>query len=261
MHRARRRRSAPPARGTDPAGCDGTYPPFFEVTPESNLTELRHDFSCVARAGTTGCGFEQQLEASLKAITPSTSSIRFGPGGDEPGVADTSNAGFWREGSVKVLLIVTDEDDCSLSDWSLADRTSATYAGVALPVRCIASWTPDPLHAAALRYGSGFRPNPGDAERFVFAVIAGLPPDLEGQPLSVILDDPRMQPQIVGDPPRAAPACGAAAPAERLVELARELEVTGSRATVHSICSPDFGNVIRDVLAETAPLIAPACPK
>ncbi|MCZ7685533.1 MAG: hypothetical protein M5U28_44845 [Sandaracinaceae bacterium] len=60
---------------TDIAGCMATYPSFLEFRPGSGAdpADVAADFACVATVGTGGCGFEQQLEAVLKAATPSTS--------------------------------------------------------------------------------------------------------------------------------------------------------------------------------------------
>ena len=56
---------------------------------------------------------EQPLEAALKALLPSDTSVEFIAG---PARGDTDNAGFLREGSLLVLVFVTDEDDCSIQD-------------------------------------------------------------------------------------------------------------------------------------------------
>ena len=59
--------------------------------------DLRDAFSCMARLGTDGCGFEQPLEAVKQAI-------------DNP-----ANEAFFRDGAYLAIIFITDEDDCSVS--------------------------------------------------------------------------------------------------------------------------------------------------
>lgn len=58
---------------------------------------LADTFACIARLGTTGCGFEQPLESMRRALN-----------GSNPG-----NAGFLREDAYLAIIFITDEDDCS----------------------------------------------------------------------------------------------------------------------------------------------------
>ena len=78
---------------------------------EGDLADAMHDLTWV---GMTGCGFEQPLEAMVRALD------------DHP-----ENAGFLRAGSLLAIWFYTDEDDCSAAspEYSLgssAPRTS-TY--------------------------------------------------------------------------------------------------------------------------------------
>ncbi len=63
--------------------------------------DLSDVFSDYALVGEQGCGFEQQLEATRKALDP-----------QDPD-AGGPNAGFLRDDSFLVVLYVTNEDDCS----------------------------------------------------------------------------------------------------------------------------------------------------
>ncbi|MDB4955381.1 MAG: hypothetical protein JWO36_2950 [Myxococcales bacterium] len=56
--------------------------------------------SCIAQLGATGCGFEAPLEAMKKALD-----------GSRP-----ENTGFLRDGAFLAVVILTDEDDCSVKD-------------------------------------------------------------------------------------------------------------------------------------------------
>lgn len=165
-------------------------------------------FGCFATVGTGGCGFEQQLEAALKALTPSASATRFfaasGDGdralghGDDP---DT-NGGFLRERSVLGVVMLTDEDDCSARDRAVIDYTDPRYrdpgGGAQFATRC--QRYPELLHPVQ-RYVSGLLALRGRASHVVFAAITGVPPMLvddaaagEGvDNLDAILAHPTMQ--------------------------------------------------------------------
>jgi hypothetical protein len=64
---------------------------------------LSDAFSCIAELGDTGCGFEAPLEAMKRALD-----------GSRP-----ENAGFLRPEADLAVVILTDEDDCSVADSSL----------------------------------------------------------------------------------------------------------------------------------------------
>jgi len=67
-------------------------------------------FSCMARLGTNGCGFEQPLEAMRRALDGSVA----------------ENDGFLRDDAMLLVVILTDEDDCSTADTSVFDTTSTS---------------------------------------------------------------------------------------------------------------------------------------
>ena len=65
-------------------------------------------FSCIARLGITGCGFEQPLESMRRALNGSNGS---------------HNSGFLRENARLAVVFVTDEDDCSTADTAMFDSS------------------------------------------------------------------------------------------------------------------------------------------
>jgi hypothetical protein len=67
--------------------------------------ELADAFSCVARLGSEGCGFEQQLEAMRRALD-----------GTVP-----ENQGFLRDDARLAVVFVSDEDDCSVKKQEMFD--------------------------------------------------------------------------------------------------------------------------------------------
>jgi hypothetical protein len=74
------------------------------VNPNFPAGTLENTFTCMARFGTSGCGFEHQL-GSLRASLTSP-----------------ANAGFLRDDAYLAFVIITDEDDCT------GPADSAAYA-------------------------------------------------------------------------------------------------------------------------------------
>lgn len=248
---------------TSIAGCADTYPSFLSFGPGDDAAVFTAAARCVAQMGTGGCGFEQQLEASLKAITPSTSSLRFHAG--TTGHADGANAGFLRSDSLVGLIMLTDENDCSASDPELFNPSSATYAGN-LNLRCFSY--PSAVHPVS-RYVSGLQAAVGDPSRLVFAAITGVPVDLVSDASTIdydaILADPRMQERIdPSDSNRLAPSCnvperGLAFPPRRIVQATRDLEAAGSGGVVQSICQADFTPALDAIIGRLADRIENSC--
>lgn len=235
------------------ADCMVSYPSFLEYEPGISVQtpeQFGADFACVARVGNAGCSVEQPLEALLKALTPSTSPIVFA--GGTRGHGDRENDGFLRADSALGLIVLSDEDDCSVRAGAedFFDPASVTYSG-AIDTRChryrSAQWE-------LSRYVDGFRAlRRGRESLLVFIAIAGVPADLirSGTPDFVaILSDPRMQERaaVVPPPPSASdtvdlePSCGVpgaslAYPPRRLVEVAQAFRENGA---VQSICQSNY---------------------
>jgi hypothetical protein len=71
---------------------------------QNNFTgSLEDTFSCLAQVGSTGCGFEHQLEAVRRALGDARAGIAPPP----------ENAGFLRDGAYLAIIWITNEDDCS----------------------------------------------------------------------------------------------------------------------------------------------------
>ncbi len=235
--------------GAPVSGCDATYPPFLAFG--GDLDALASDFACVANLGTDGCGFEQQLEAPLKALTPSTSPIRFQ--GGSVGHGDGANAGFLRPDSVLAVILLTDESDCSAVDPDIFNPESPRYVGD-LNLRCFQY--PEALHPIE-RYVDGLLALRPDARRLVYTSVAGVPADLTTSELpdwDGILADERMQERVDPEMPSGLlPTCRVpgrtvAFPARRMVQVGRDLEARGATASVGSICDEDLTSVFRGLL-------------
>jgi hypothetical protein len=194
-------------RGT---GCDASYPSFlsYSAMAGQSAAKFANDFACVASLGTGGCGFEQQLEAPLKALWPSvfkdssgnvvtpnpitflSTSMQGTLGRGDVPVAQGGNAGFLRNDpatgvSLIAIVVVTDEEDCSSRTTEHLKPTNqyppdSPYAQQDLNLRCF--YNPTLMYDVANRYLKGFRLLRQASEQLVvFAAITGVPQNLVSQ--------------------------------------------------------------------------------
>lgn len=194
----------------------------------------------------------------LKAVSPASPTSWTSPGyvpptfaGGTSGHGDGANAGFVRDDSTLVVVVLSDEEDCSAADPAIFDPgTESPYFATELNLRCFLHET-EALHPIA-RYVDGLLAVRDDV---VFVPIVGVPPDLApapGQPPdydvlvgSTDVRDPRMIPQIDPSmPSRLIPSCsspgrGIAFPPVRIVQVAQGLAEAGARTSVQSICNDD----------------------
>ena len=266
---------------TSITGCMAMYPRFLNFQPGGAQTpeEFGTDVGCVSTVGTGGCGFEQQLEAILKAVSPSAPTSWTADGYAPPtffrgslGHADGDNVGFVRDNSVLALIPVTDEEDCSALDPELFNPSSATYGATDLNLRCFA-------HAEAAlhpiqRFVNGFlqlRRAPG---LLIYAPIVGIPTDLAPGPgerpnYNALVGPPgtrdeRMEERVdPATPSRLVPSCitdnGQAFPPVRIVRVAQELETRGAGVTVQSICQDSFAPALDEIIRQIASALGAAC--
>ena len=169
-------RTAPaPGAGNVPVACstfhftDGAnFIDYNSATHASNTggVDLATAFQCIAAVGGGGCGFEAPLEAVYRVLTsPST------------------NPGFLRDDALLVVLLMTDEDDCSAPpDTPLFDPSAggvATY-GVLHSFRCTQfgiECDGKPLTGGAMAASSNCAPLVGgplfDVSRYIDLFAAG----------------------------------------------------------------------------------------
>ncbi len=84
---------------------------------------LAEAFTSLATVGVTGCGIEQHLEAVKRAVDP----------------GNTANAGFLRRDAYLAVILIADEDDCSLAKSTLfAGNTGEANYGDRVNFRCTA---------------------------------------------------------------------------------------------------------------------------
>jgi hypothetical protein len=190
------------------SGCAAAFPPFIAfIEGGSEAAAVANDFGCIASLGTEGCGFEQQLEAGLKALWPAQD--RGGNGGMDPtgavndpnrftflgdpstgfgttGHGDGMNIGFLRNDptvglSVIAVIVVSDEEDCSSMDTrhftppQFLDPADP-LAQQGLNLRCF--FNPQNLFDVQ-RYVDGLQAlRPDSPATVIFGAIVGVPPDL-----------------------------------------------------------------------------------
>ena len=259
------------SQGNTGAGCPATFPPFlaFLAGGADAPERFAADVACVAVAGTGGCGFEQQLEAGLKALSPVGPTAWTAPGYEAPtffrgttGHGDI--AGFIRADSVLAIVMLSDEDDCSARDPEIFNPASATYGATDLNLRCFAH-EDAALHPVS-RYVDGLlqlRRSPG---RLVFAPIVGVPQDLEPglgeapdwelltSPDPMVRDyrlqnrvDPSMPTRLLASCTGTDPSHGAAYPPSRILQTARGLDARGARVVLGSICDLAYDGVMQAI--------------
>lgn len=253
---------------SEDGACGGNYPKFLEFSPgAAGNAQATTDFECLAIQGTGGCGFEQQLESALKAVTPSTSeTVTFY--NNSPGQADMGNAGFLRDDSLLAIIMATDEEDCSSSNPDeLFNLASTVYQEQNANLRCYKF--PQALHPVQ-RFVDGLLASRADKDLFVFAGIVGIPVqtqdgmEWDGLEFDAMLAHPDMQETI--DPnlnDRLLPSCdnerGKAYPPRRIVELAKGLNDAESNALIQSICQASYANAINAILEKIADVLGGAC--
>ncbi|MEM1414476.1 MAG: hypothetical protein AAGH15_06235, partial [Myxococcota bacterium] len=215
---------------------------------------VANDVACVAE-GTDGCDFEQHLDAALKAITPPESPLRFQEG--TLGNGDV-NAGFIRPGATLAIVVLADEDDCSILDPDLYNPGSTRYPGD-LNLRCFNH--PEAVHPVS-RYVEGLAAG-RDPRRLVFATIAGVPVDIgtpfgEAPDFAGILSDPLMIERVDDDNPNRLetscnlPGRGLAFAPRRLVQTAEGLAAQGAYATLQSICQSNLAPALDAIVERIA---------
>ncbi|MBZ0118963.1 MAG: hypothetical protein K8H88_18340, partial [Sandaracinaceae bacterium] len=197
----------------------------------------------VRGVGINGCGFEQQLEATARAVSR------------------VETTGFPRAESLLAVIVVSDEDDCSVESETFFSEAPNGERNVWC-MRQNGRLTPVETLLSQIRG------NRTDAQ-FVFAAITGVPVDLESNTTAAqILQLPEMQhTEIVDGMGNLVPqhACegftsaglslGRAAPGRRFVEVAAM--VPGSVVT--SICTDDFGPAIAQIANRIGSQIRGVC--
>lgn len=246
--------------GCSIAGNDGMLlrvpgsPSFATVDAVVTGDALKLDLR--SRLALDDCGFEQPLEAFLKAIAPAGAGYDFHHGA---GQSDVANSGFLRDGSTLVAIVLAVENDCSATDEGLYDPASMAYDG-ALERRCFE-------YPGALRPIERYSDATAalhDPRRVVYHVVGGVPVDLVDASAEDVLLDPRMVERIdAAFPTRLESVCSrptiaAFYPARRQLELAVRLSENGAASGFSTLCGmsavfPGLSDRIRATACDCAP--------
>jgi hypothetical protein len=230
------------------SGCDTSYPPFLgyaSETPDPGAIDwISQGFACIASLGIDGCGFEQQLKASTRALIDHR---------------DGANAGFLREDSIVVVVYLSDEDDCSIAAGSegIFDPLDSSLGHLAL--RC---FNHSYMLESITTYIDGLQSIRPSSPDLLTAFIVGVPrdPACEGQGNDItgcLMHEAMTEAVDPGSMTELLPACQAldagtkATPARRFVLVAQDLS---EQAFVQSICSPDYGQTVEWLMARIGDL-------
>lgn len=235
------------------------------VSPSSDSVDL----ACLVSAR-GGCALPQPLEATLEALSPEAPEPWTRPGYVPPRFADAegreilpglacsadggcAHAGLLQPESVLVVVVITERDDCSLTD------TGVLEAGVSLPTACARAHAAGGLRDVQ-RYVDGLVGLRADPGRLVLAIQAGLPTDGLLGPIDTVLGDPRLVPREEGS--ELVPSCAtsevSATPPTRWLEVARQLSAVGALVVLGSICERD-ADFVAQLRARVVEATQPFC--
>jgi hypothetical protein len=211
------------------------------VTRNKNYSgTLQDTFTCIAKLGTDGCGFEQHLEGMKRGLD-----------GHRP-----ENAGFLRDDAYLAVIIIGDEDDCSASNPAVFDPNDTSLTGTYGPLtsfRCtefgiecdqgLLTRSAGSYTGCKPRENSPYLHHPQDYVDFLkslksdpnLIIVAGITGNPD--PVSVSLDS-KSQPDLN---PSCTSSSGEADPGIRLKYF---LDQFPNRTTWESICNPDFSDAL-----------------
>ena len=251
----------------NPLGSDCPSGLFIEDIADGsgrdvNYTGTLEDaLSCIAPVGAAGCGFEAQMLATQRALD-----------GTHP-----ENAGFLRADADLMIVMLTDEDDCSVIDSSLFTMPASSVGGLS-DYRCQPMFAYDcdqPITAGSgsatytncvTRHGGPLL-DPDtvaqllapikDPSQTAVALIAG-------DPETTIMTGALTFPDNVTQDPALLPSCtttlsdgpAIGRPAIRLNDF---MSHYGPRGSFHSVCQPDYSQALTDIAGSMSTMLASAC--
>jgi hypothetical protein len=188
-----------------------------------------------------GCGYEQPLEAALRALTLH---------------AKDKNKGFLREKekSLLAIIFITDEDDCSAYDPELFTHGYTTPEW-APGVRC--AFQRGYLHNID-KYVNAFKRLRPKEHLVIAGIIA--PPINPNDPLK---PHPEIDPQTLNTNPELVPSCmsekGGLAKAFDSTRVRQVLHKFGAQAIEHNLCSSDWTPALNGVAERIKEMISAGC--
>jgi len=240
---------------SDTKNTDGTRATNYTGT-------LAGAFSSIASVGAAGCGFEQPIQAAKQALNN-----------------NPANAGFLRPSAKLAIIMVTDEDDCSISHSTLMGSDMATF-GALQSFRCtrfgvqcdVGGTTSDAMNTVGPKsqchsnetspylmdmggyvpFFKGLKADPNDV---LFAALIG-----NATPVEVELRTPPGGGSAI---PALSHSCtynGAAGPevadpGVRIDQLAKQF----ARNTIATVCSQDLSTPLTDFARQVRGLVGDPC--
>lgn len=243
------------------SGCTPPMGSFISDVEDENGNRMRNytgslgdTFSCIAKLGTQGCGFEQPLEAMRRALN-----------GSNPG-----NAPFLRDDALLAVIFITDEDDCSaeLTEMFAPSTDPESFLGPKKSFRCFEfGVTCDVADPRELGDRTSCQPNENSQymhgvqqyieflrgvkkweNQIMVAGIIGKP-----EPIRVVLDDDNYRALDY--------SCGSAgedAQAVPPVRLKAFLDAFEQK-TIHSICEPNLAPALTDIAEKMKDSLQSSC--
>ncbi len=251
-----------------------TQQTFLAASMNQTVTNFDGDisaaFGCIAALGQTGCGFEGQLKSVRWALDPANT--------------PDANVGFLRPDATLAVVLITNEDDCSVPDDSdLIDPSQTLMSDPLGPFwsfRCNefghlcninGTMQPPPRGPADHLQGCVSNETPSgrltrvgdevaflkglktDPSRIVVAAITGLPTDYSIEMIKN-KDDVEYHPNIK-------PSCGVSAgehgdPAVRLLQW---VSAFGDHGLAESICADSLQPALQAIAERIAVSIGPQC--
>lgn len=204
---------------------------------------LADTFACIAQLGTRGCGFEQPLESMRRAL-------------------DGRNPGFLRPDAFLLVVLISDEDDCSATDPSLFDPADGSLGALSSfrcfeqGVRCDldAPRTAGAKQSCEPRAGSAYA---ADVQAYVDTLRA-----LKEDPNQVIVagifgDPSQVEVELLEGQPALAPSCSSSVgDADPPVRLAHFTEQFPQRNTQTSICNENLSDALVLIAQQVQPLFS-----
>jgi len=233
-------------------GCPNQTMPWLETTPEDPDPNIAARAACLSVQGTGGCGFEQQLASAAT------------------GLARDDQSDFSREDALLAVLVVSDEEDCSMRDGQALFGEQEIQDMGSMTVNLACGRHPEHLFTPSYFYDAFVSlKQPGAV---LFAAIVGVPDhgapadacQGPGDGLGTCLaqDEMQLEEELVAATWFFRPACTRsvgetevtrAYPGRRYVELANSL--FGGMGYVYSICNEDWSPAFEAVGAKMAALV------
>jgi hypothetical protein len=263
-----------PTIGSGPGSCSGTGKNGRLQKGTASITDdylrldrsgaknftgtLADEFSAMASLGGNGCGFEQHLQALRTALSAG------------------ANPGFVRDSANLAVVILTDEDDCSLLNPSMLGPDSATL-GPLQSFRCTrfgVECSPDDINDPGAK--SGCKPRAAsayveDIAPFRDALLAAKGGDARHVSLGVIAGNASPFAVELRTPPGGGTAVTALthsctyttatgeAVADPAVRLQALTDALGSHGVMTSVCASDLTPAAITIASNIGPLVGDTC--